>query len=468
MDALAHALMGALLPLPAWIWLRQQVHARFSAWVLLDAAPWCAAYLICLATTARPLFSGAVVAGALIFMAIAQAAKRATLGDGLVFTDGGLLWQVFAHPRFYLPFVPRPILVLAALGGLAAAVALLSLEPGLVLNPQLRIAALVVSLALLAVILRPLFLLGRTTPARDPVKDAAHFGPLACFALHARLAAVARPGLQATYSPASALHKATEAAPHLVLLQLESFCDPRRFGVDVALPHKNTLCGTALSHGALQVSAFGANTMRTEFAVLTGIADTTLGLDRFNPYFRFARQPLRSLAWHLRHAGYQAACWHPFNPGFFGRDKVLPALGFTRFEAATSFAQAERLRGLVSDAAIAERLTKDLASATSPCCWYVITIAAHGPWPGEQPALAWADCMRGTDAMLGDVMRAAQASKRPVVIAAFGDHRPALAEARGGTETDYLIWRSDRPMKTAATTLDPVGLHHAIMAALGD
>jgi hypothetical protein len=70
--------------------------------------------------------------------------------------------------------------------------------------------------------------------------------------------------------------------------------------------------------------------------------------------------------------------------------------------------------------------------------------------------------------MLGDVMRAAQASKRPVVIAAFGDHRPALAEARGGTETDYLIWRSDRPMKTAATTLDPVGLHHAIMAALGD
>lgn len=325
MDALAHALMGALLPLPAWIWLRQQVHARFSAWVLLDAAPWCAAYLICLATTARPLFSGAVVAGALIFMAIAQAAKRATLGDGLVFTDGGLLWQVFAHPRFYLPFVPRPILVLAALEGLAAAVALLSLEPGLVFNPQLRIAVLVVSLALLAVILRPLFLLGRTTPARDPVKDAAHFGPLACFALHARLAAVARPGLQATYSPASALYKATEAAPHLVLLQLESFCDPRRFGMDVPMPHKDTLCGTALSHGALQVSAFGANTMRTEFAVLTGIADTALGLDRFNPYFRLARQPLRSLAWHLRHAGYQTACWHPFNPGFFGRDKVLPA-----------------------------------------------------------------------------------------------------------------------------------------------
>jgi hypothetical protein len=74
--------------------------------------------------------------------------------------------------------------------------------------------------------------------------------------------------------------------------------------------------------------------------------------------------------------------------------------------------------------------------------------------------------MKATDDMLGAVMRAAQESTRPVVIAAFGDHRPALAEAKGGTETDYLIWRSDRPGEGWAEKLDAIGLHRAIMDAM--
>jgi phosphoglycerol transferase MdoB-like AlkP superfamily enzyme len=121
---------------------------------------------------------------------------------------------------------------------------------------------------------------------------------------------------------------------------------------------------------------------------------------------------------------------------------------------------------LVSDAAIAERLAADLAAATSPGFWYVISVAAHGPWQGDDPARAWAECMKATDDMLGTVMRAARESTRPVVIAAFGDHRPALAEAKGGTETDYLIWRSDRPGEGRAKKLDAVGLHRAIMDAM--
>jgi phosphoglycerol transferase MdoB-like AlkP superfamily enzyme len=301
---------------------------------------------------------------------------------------------------------------------------------------------------------------------RDPALDAARFGPLACFALHARLAATERTARQARHAPAPAALGFAEPAPHLLLLQLESFCDPRRFGLAQPLPHKDRLVQAALTQGSLTVSAFGANTMRTEFAVLTGLDDAALGLDRFNPYFRFARQPIQSLAWALRGAGYQTLCLHPFAPRFFGRDKVLPALGFARFDAAAAFQQAERVRGLVSDAAIAERLAADLTAATMPGLWYVISVAAHGPWQGDDPARAWADCMKATDDMLGAVMRAAQASARPVVIAAFGDHRPALAEAKGGTETDYLIWRSDRPGEGRAEKLDAVGLHRAIMDAM--
>jgi hypothetical protein len=465
-EALTHALIGALLPLPAWLWLRWQVAARFSAWVILDAAPWLAAYLILLGVTARPLLCGGVVAGALIAIGIAQMAKRATLRDSLVFTDGGLLWQVFAHPRFYLPFVPRPVLALGIAAGIVVIAAVLLLEAGLDLHPSLRLLLMAFGTALFGIILRPLFLLGEAQMAREPASDAARFGPLACFALHARMAAHERPARQARHQPQPAVLPLNRPEPHLLLLQLESFCDPRRFGLARALPNKDRLAASALKQGLLSVSAFGANTMRTEFAVLTGIDDAALGLDRFNPYFRFARQPLQSLAWALRGAGYQTACLHPFDPHFFGRDKVLPALGFARFDAAAAFTQAERMRGLVADAAIAARLQDELATATSPGLWYVISVAAHGPWPGENPALGWADCMAATDAMLGAVMQAAQQSPRPVVIAAFGDHRPALREAQGGTDTDYLVWRSDRPGKGEAENLNAISLHHAIMDAM--
>ena len=466
MGALTHALLGALLPLPVWFWLRWQVAARFSAWVMLDATPWLAGYLILLGVSARPLLSGGAIAGAMIFIGVAHLAKRATLRDGLVFTDGGLLWQVFAHPRFYLPFVPRPVLALGIAAGIALTAFVLVLEPGLDLHLMARLLILLLGSALFGITLRPLILWGSTQMQRDPALDAARFGPLACFALHARLAATERTARQARHAPAPAALGFAEPAPHLLLLQLESFCDPRRFGLAQPLPHKDRLAQAALTQGSLTVSAFGANTMRTEFAVLTGLDDAALGLDRFNPYFRFARQPIQSLAWALRGAGYQTLCLHPFDLRFFGRDKVLPALGFAHFDAAAAFQRAERVRGLVSDAAIAERLAADLAAATMPGLWYVISVAAHGPWQGDDPARAWADCMKATDDMLGAVMRAAQASARPVVIAAFGDHRPALAEAKGGTETDYLIWRSDRLGDGRAETLDAIGLRHAIMAAM--
>ena len=468
MGALAHALIGALLPLPIWLWLRWQVAARFSAWVALDAAPWLAGYLLLLGASARPLLSGGVVAGALMFIAIAQFAKRATLRDGLVFTDGGLLWQVFAHPRFYLPFVPRPVLGFGVAAGIALTASVLLLEPGLDLHLLACLLVLLLGGALFFVTLRPLRFSGDAPMQRDPTADAARFGPLACFALHARLAAVERAARQARHVPLPSALGLGHPAPHLLLLQLESFCDPRRFGVAQPLPHKDRLAGAALTQGELAVTAFGANTMRTEFAVLTGLDDAALGLDRFNPYFRFARQPIQSLAWALRGEGYQTLCLHPFDPRFFARHKVLPALGFARFDAAPAFGQAERVRGLVSDAALAERLAVDLAAATLPGFWYVISVAAHGPWKGDDPARSWADCMKATDAMLGAVLRAAEESARPVVIAAFGDHRPALKQAAGGTETDYFIWRSDRPGDGRREKLDAIGLHRAIMAAMRD
>ncbi len=493
MSAALHLLAGALLPLPGWLWLRRG--ARVSPWMLLDAAPLGAIFCALLAATARPLLCGGLVAALCTWLAVADRLKRAALQEALVFTDGGLLWQVAAHPRFYMPFVP-PAVLLGGLGaGATAILAVLLTEPALALGVVTRLALLAVAIALLAVVLRPLWLqraavlsaaaapppdagpardfgLARDPSrdfglARDPSRDATRFGPLAAFALHARIAAVERAARRAAHPPAPVRLAPGTAAPHLVLLQLESFCDPRRLGIPQAMPCWDALAAAAVTRGRLAVPGFGANTMRTEFVVLTGLDDAALGLDRFNPYFRFARAPITSLAWALRGAGWSTACLHPFDGRFFGRDRVLPALGFQRFADAAAFADAPREHGLVTDAALGARIAAELEAARDACFLYAITVAAHGPWPGPDPAAEWAARMAATDAMLGAVADAARRSARPVVLAAFGDHRPSLDIARGATDTDYLVWRSDAPGVGEARDIDAAALHRAVRAAVG-
>jgi hypothetical protein len=464
-SAALHLLAGLLLPVPAWLWLRRG--ARASAWMALDAAPLVAGFCVLLAATARPVLAGGLVGGACLFLAVADRAKRAALAEPLAFTDGGLLWQVPAHPRFYLPFVPRAVVAGGIGAGACALVAVLALEPALPLGIGARAALLGLAAVLAAVVLRPLALLRGGAMARDPARDAARFGPLAAFALQARLAAVERPARRAAHPPAPALLAPGAARPHLLLLQLESFCDPRRLGLAQPLPCWDALAGQAVSRGRLAVPGFGANTMRTEFVVLTGLDDGALGLDRLNPYFRFARAPVASLAWALGGAGWGTACLHPYDPRFFGRDRVLPALGFARFQAAAAFAGAPREDGLVSDAALGARILAELHGAASPLFVYAISVAAHGPWPGPDPAAAWAARMARTDAMLGAVAEAARGSDRPVVLAAFGDHRPSLPIARGATDTDYLIWRSDAAGQGAVADLDAAALHRAVRVAMG-
>jgi hypothetical protein len=92
---------------------------------------------------------------------------------------------------------------------------------------------------------------------------------------------------------------------------------------------------------------------------------------------------------------------------------------------------------------------------------------AHGPWPGPDPLGGWLAHLRDADAMLGMIAEAAPTFDRPLVLAVYGDHLPALPERPvDGLATDFLVWRSDRPGGGARRDLDSVGLHAAIRAAV--
>jgi phosphoglycerol transferase MdoB-like AlkP superfamily enzyme len=240
----------------------------------------------------------------------------------------------------------------------------------------------------------------------------------------------------------------------------------------------------------LAVPSWGANTARTEFAVLSGLSGAALGFDRFNPYHGFAKAPVDSLAWRLKAAGYRTFCVHPFDRTFYGRHRIMPALGFEHFFGDESFGGAERVGFFVSDRAVALFCAELLADHRNiPVFLFAITMENHGPWQAASPMAgirARNDPLRGlpndgelrrylqslgdADAMIALLTDTLARDGRSGLLGFYGDHLPSLPATfdRLGfseTATDYVLWRPGAPLPRQVD-LAAHELSGAILAAL--
>src|SRR5262249_51595199 len=304
--------------------------------------------------------------------------------------------QVFRHPQLFLPYLGRwP--AIAGIGAIAAgAWAAFSLEPPHwpvfedgAATLVLLIAVLVVSaLGLRAAIPRLTSWARNLRPSFDSVTDTKRFG------LFGNLVVTAL--LLCDYAGKAALRqhrRRTLSRPHsgtlpdIVAVQAESFFDVRRMDPSIGgglLKAFDACQQEAVVRGRLAVPCWGAYTQRTEFAFLTGIADDSLGVDRLNPYLRFARRPVWSIAHELRALGYQTICIHPFAGTFFGRHRVMPNLGFDQFLDVADFQTAERFGPYVGDQAVAEKVLQRLNQPGPPKFIFAITMENHGQWRSDR------------------------------------------------------------------------------------
>ena len=206
--------------------------------------------------------------------------------------------------------------------------------------------------------------------------------------------------------------------------------------------------------------------MRPEFAFLTGLPEKALGVDRFNPYRRLARQPLPSLASWLKAQGYRTICIHPHPAGFFDRDRVFPPLGFDRFVDIAEFAGAAKAGPYIADSAVTRKILEVLAESEQPAFVFAITMENHGPLHLERPAPGDAEALyaspppagfddltiyirhlRNADAMIGELSSALTGGPRERLLCFFGDHVPSMPRVYGALgfedgRSDYFIWRS--------------------------
>src|SRR5262245_7775503 len=395
-----HLALGGGLTLAAWLIPRRVADTTTGnpPAILLDLLPVLVAGSLVLTATGRPVFTGTLLASLGAGFALADRTKRQVLREPVVFSEMSELPHVFTHPQLYLPFAGPALVIGGAAAAVVLCVALLSLEPGL-WQPQpllvLFYGGAVVAgtwlmsrepaLGAAAMALRELGATG------EPFDDAARLGPFAMVLTYGVIARAERAARRARHAlspmPTTGRARRGSGVP-LLLVQCESFFDARRLSplVPQDLLSGYDECCERGTFGRLEVPGWGANTMRAEFAVLTGIPESELGYDRFNPYHAFARAPIASLAWRLRSQGYRTVCLHPFDRGFFRRDVTLPALGFQSFLGIESLGGSRR-PPYCSDPELAHHVLRVLEVEGSKVFLFVITMGNHGPWREAGPPI---------------------------------------------------------------------------------
>ncbi|MFJ1253074.1 LTA synthase family protein [Cupriavidus sp. CuC1] len=473
------------LPRPRAPWRRP------AAALAIHAMASVVTFTLTLAISARPAFAGLMAFSLAALMAIVNNAKYASLREPFVFTDLSLFGQLFRHPRLYLPFLSVVQILAIAVGAALFAGAFLA-SARLEAVPYGTLAAFGLGALTIAVALA-----ARLPLTLAPGEDQLHHGFITVFVayllngLRPRTARELRAALTAGPFSRTA---APAVRPDVIVIQSESFFDARRLGTAVSpaiLANFDAACQVACQYGELRVPAWGANTMRTEFAMLSGVPEAELGYARFYPY-TFIRRPCASLAGWFRRAAYRTSAIHPYFADFFGRDRVFPLMHFERFLDIRHFDGAQRAGPYVADAAVADAIIAELeAAGDEPAFVMAMTMENHGPLhlervePGEGAryhslgdGAPWDDLtaylrhLANADVMIGRLTDYLANRQRKAILCFYGDHVPALPKVYGSlgamqNRSDYFIWRNYGEAESLRKTLDVSGLGRELLHTIG-
>lgn len=399
----------------------------------------------------RPWLAGASCVLTVLILTVVSRLKRAIIGEPLVFSDFALLRQVPRHPELYYT---RPLTDPRMAGPILAALVLVgawyAIEPTILpVEPSVAVLALfalplgfltLVELSAEGPVARAL---ARLFPAPDLASDVARFGLPATIIGYALRWRALRRGESLPVPPRGAPGRDRV----LVVVQLESFVDPRRLG-GPPLPLMDVIPRRAAQYGRLRVPAHGAYTMRTEHAILTGRDAGDLGFGLFDPYLTHGGREPESLPARARQAGFETVFVHPFHRDFFNRAEVVTRLGFDRLIMEEALGDAPRVGPYVSDLALAERVLAEVRGRSAPIFLFCVTMENHGPWkPGRLPGIddplaQYLTHVKNTGLAVERLVDGLEGLD--AVLCVFGDHAPALPNCRpgfGDTATDYAIFR---------------------------
>ncbi len=419
-----------------------------------------------------------------LVLAIGSNAKRRVLGEPLVFSDLALLGAMLKHPQFYFSVLA----LWQKIAGLLGVVSLVGVIVWL-FEPALRMAAIGSGIAVAAIALLALSL--RIDPWRklaarpDLEADLAALGLLPTLLLYWRRWREARAQLSPQDHGARVAQggEPDKAGGNevLVIVQCESFADPEElFGEGGAhLPELARAKVDSVQWGNLEVSGFGAYTMRTEYAVLFGRGEEELGFLKYDPYLTACDDPALALPRVLGTRSWRSFFVHPHDMRFYDRARILPKAGFAELVGEDRFAHDDLEGGrYVRDARVADKILELVDSSSQRTLIYAVTMENHGPWAPHGDAgtgsmvANYNRLVLAGDAMLGQLREGLETLGRPTTLVFFGDHRPTIPGASdpgGDRHTPYAILRFGQSQGAATKPgkredLTPAQLHHTILA----
>ena len=479
---------------------RPHLRTRSAAAFAMHVGLWLLLFGAGLAISQRPYFAGGLNTAGMLLIVLVSNAKFASLREPFLLSDFRFFKALLRHPRLYLPFFGVLPAIGCALVFVAFCIFALRIEPSL--QAQFGTIPFVFYCLVSVGIGVALLWAGTRKPlpiTLDPVRDLHQFGLLGSFIRYwqEELANDPRTLAKNLTSKIGALPPNGNAQnlPHIVAVQCESFFDARRVyqGIHAdVLKNFDALNKLSVRAGRLNVPAWGANTVRTEFSFLAGVSPAATGVHQFNPYRKLARHGVPTIASELKKQGYRTICVHPFPAKFYDRDVVFPALGFDEFIDLAAFSPDEKSGPYIGDAAVANKVRTILGNATEPLFIFVITMENHGPLhqeqveagdvarlytsappPGYEEFTIYLRHLQHTDAMLGGLHDALKATPRTGWLCAYGDHVPILSSLYkmhdfADGRTDYFIVGCNVEA-TNATAVDiaPEELARSLLQAAG-
>ena len=357
-------------------------------------------YSVLLAVLQRWFSAFLIGLGLILALWAGNRLKEEILDEPLVFSDVFLAGHALRYPRLYFGYAPLwfwPLLLMA----IAALGAGISWEPEAGAAWAAGAAWGFILLDVLVSVMLWIFkgwaewLLRSHPLAFSANEDAARYTPIGASFFHLLWHAQFRRKMQEEVrlkesrsvpdDRTSQKSAVAERPRHLLMVQAESFAPIHELlGRKSVIPGIEKLMKEGRG-GMFDLDWRGAYTMRSEFSVLTGRRMSSVGTYGFDPYRLAAMEPMDSIAWDLRRAGWRTIAWHPNDGRFFDRIHVLRNLGFEDFwdlkKLQARYGDRLKKHGrYVSDAALLGLAAEFLESQAEKTFLFIITMENHGPW----------------------------------------------------------------------------------------
>ncbi len=428
-------------------------------------------FYILLIITQKIVFTSVLFIALFIILIIINNAKYKSLQEPLVFSDYDYFIDAFRFPRLYIPF-----LGLIGLIGIILGISLViygyvcdkSIEHFFSLNNgcSLSVIWLLVSATYL-ILNRKLSKLATL----NVKQDLNNFGFLILLWWYF-LEYLKKPNINSKIDVFDLPKLNENLKPNLIAIQSESFFDPRTWnnGIkDHILESFDQIVTNSRVHGKVVVPAFGANTIRTEFSFLTGVAPDDMGAHKFSPYQIMSRKSfeLQAFIHMLKNEGYYTVCIHPYYKKFYHRDVIFKKWQFDEFIDIKSFTKKDFCGAYVGDEAIAKKIMELMQKKTTkPIFIFAITMENHGPSNLEKISdkeqvrfykdyidekykdydlSVYLRHLKNVDQMIKSLTSFFDNINTPVSMVFYGDHIPILTKAYEkigipDSKVPYFIW----------------------------